>query len=257
MPTCREGHNSATADYCDECGAPIGAGGSPDGAALSPASSPAPVSGVSPNAGSAVGSGSGSVDEPCPICGTPRSGRFCEEDGYDFVLRPPVPAAAPPAPAVAAAEGRQAAGTPPSPVPGSPAGMVAVVEADRAYYDVVMAQHGPDAASITFPAVYPKRRVPLAGGQVLIGRHSTSRGLDPQIDLTGPPEDPGVSHLHAVLQQTPDGGWTITDPGSTNGTTLNDDPTPIEVDIAVPVRPGDRIHVGAWTTITLEPAGAR
>jgi len=132
------------------------------------------------------------------------------------------------------------------------AGLAAVVTADRRYYETVMAQHGPDAASITFPAVYPPRRIPLAGPQMAIGRHSMSRGLNPEIDLSGSPEDPGVSHLHAVLQSHPDGGWTITDPGSTNGTTINDDPRPLEVGVPIPVRPGDHIHVGAWTTIIIE-----
>jgi pSer/pThr/pTyr-binding forkhead associated (FHA) protein len=128
------------------------------------------------------------------------------------------------------------------------------VTADRAYYETIIAQKGPDADTINFPAVYPERRIQLTGNQIVIGRHSTSRGLNPQIDLSGPPEDPGVSHLHAVLQSTPD-GWTITDPGSTNGTTINDDTRTIEVDVAVPIRSGDRIHVGAWTTVTLTQPG--
>jgi hypothetical protein len=57
--------------------------------------------------------------------------------------------------------------------------------------------------------------------------------------------------LHAVLLAQPDGGWALVDPGSTNGTTVNDDPAPIKTDIPVPLNDGDRIHVGAWTTITV------
>src|SRR5262249_42902270 len=102
-----------------------------------------------------------------------------------------------------------------------------------------------------FPAYCPDRQFDLSGEQVRIGRMSRSRGLLPEIDLTGPPQDPGVSHLHAVLLAQGDGGWAIVDPGSTNGTTINDDLDPIANDIAVPVKDGDRIHVGAWTTITL------
>jgi hypothetical protein len=59
-----------------------------------------------------------------------------------------------------------------------------------------------------------------------------------------------------VLLAQPGGGWAVVDPGSTNGTTLNDDPEPIGNDVAVPVGDGDRIHVGAWTTIIVRaPVG--
>jgi FHA domain len=284
MPICPKGHNSATDDYCDECGAPIGGPGESGIAGAFGASGTAGASGES-----------AAADQVCPVCGSPRIGRFCEEDGYDFVLRPPISpapaapvaaapgsavsvAAGPPSAASAAAEPASVAAAPADAEPAtsgqpetetsartrgrlaSPAAShepfitkpwVAVVTADRDYFETVIAQSGPDAASITFPAVCPERRIQLTGGEVLIGRHSASRGLNPHIDLSGPPEDPGVSRLHAVLQSTTDGGWTITDPGSTNGVTINDDTQPIEVGVPVQLRPGDRIHVGAWTTLTL------
>jgi pSer/pThr/pTyr-binding forkhead associated (FHA) protein len=127
---------------------------------------------------------------------------------------------------------------------------------DRAYFHEVQAQEGPDAAAIPFPAYCPERRFSLTGEQIRIGRLSRTRGVVPEIDLTGPPADPGVSHLHAVLLAQPGGGWAVVDPGSTNGTTLNDDPEPIGNDVAVPVGDGERIHIGAWTTITVHaPAG--
>lgn len=151
----------------------------------------------------------------CPACGEGNTGRFCESCGYDLTT--------------------------------ARTGWTAAVTADRVYFDTV---NSPDE-EITFPETYPERIVPLGPGEVRIGRRSRSRGLVPEIDLTGPPEDPGVSHLHAVLRTAPDGGWTLTDPGSTNGTTLNDDPAVLRTGTAVPVRDGDRIHVGAWTTITL------
>jgi hypothetical protein len=136
------------------------------------------------------------------------------------------------------------------------AGWAAVVSADRAYYDVVRSQDGPDAAEIAFPAYCPDRHFELAGPQMRIGRRSRSRGLEPEIDLTGPPADPGISHLHAVLLSQPDGGWAVVDPGSTNGTTVNDDPEPVKTDVPIPIRDGDRIHVGAWTTITVRGPAA-
>jgi pSer/pThr/pTyr-binding forkhead associated (FHA) protein len=54
-----------------------------------------------------------------------------------------------------------------------------------------------------------------------------------------------------MLLRQDDGSYVLVDPGSTNGTTLNDDLTPIAVNVPVPVADGDRIHVGAWTTLTL------
>jgi pSer/pThr/pTyr-binding forkhead associated (FHA) protein len=82
-----------------------------------------------------------------------------------------------------------------------------------------------------------------------IGRRSPSRGLEPEIDLTGPPTDPGISRLHAVLIATPDGGWAVLDPGSANGTQLNG--TDLPTGLRAPLHDGDRINLGAWTTITV------
>ncbi|WP_225993264.1 FHA domain-containing protein [Actinomadura rudentiformis] len=126
-----------------------------------------------------------------------------------------------------------------------------LVAADREYYETMMALGGPEAAALTFPPYCPERWVPLIGERVRIGRRSTSRAIFPEIDLSAPPEDPGVSHLHAVLLAQPDGTWVLVDPGSTNGTTVNGATDPIAVNVPVPVGAGDRIHVGAWTTITL------
>jgi hypothetical protein len=136
-------------------------------------------------------------------------------------------------------------------VPAAPAGAAwtAVVSADRAYYDSVLAASGPDAAGIEFPAYCPQRRFPLDRAEIQIGRHSASRGIFPQIDLSVAPVDPGISRLHAVLLRAADGSWTIVDPGSENGTLLNG--AELARGQAVPVRDGDRIHLGAWTELRL------
>jgi pSer/pThr/pTyr-binding forkhead associated (FHA) protein len=85
-----------------------------------------------------------------------------------------------------------------------------------------------------------------------IGRRRGQSGEPtPEIDLTGVPQDPGISRLHAVLERRPDGGYAIRDLGSTNGTTLNDDPVPLGQETAVQLADGDRIRLGAWTTITV------
>jgi pSer/pThr/pTyr-binding forkhead associated (FHA) protein len=123
------------------------------------------------------------------------------------------------------------------------------VTASRTYFETVIANEGPDAGAIQFPAYISARQFRLAGREMRIGRRSVSRGLEPEIDLTGPPADPGVSHLHAVLVAEPDGGWAILDPGSANGTQVND--AEIPSDVRVPLHDGDRICLGAWTMLTI------
>ena len=97
------------------------------------------------------------------------------------------------------------------------------------------------SSTLAFPPYSPERTLPLAGERVRIGRQSSV-----ELEL----DDPGVSHLHAVLLAR-EGGWLLVDPGSTNGTTLNGSDDELPVNIEVPVTDGDRIHVGAWTTIVL------
>jgi hypothetical protein len=128
-----------------------------------------------------------------------------------------------------------------------------VVTADRAYYDRMRQAADPEAQAVPFPAFCPERRFTLDGASVLVGRRSRSRGVEPGIDLTGPPEDSGVSHTHALLLAGP-AGWSIVDLDSANGTYLNDSTDPLAPNEPVALRPGDRIHVGAWTTLTLQSA---
>jgi pSer/pThr/pTyr-binding forkhead associated (FHA) protein len=123
-----------------------------------------------------------------------------------------------------------------------------VAVADRDYYDRMRAASD-SGAEIGFPAYCPERRFRLSGTEVRIGRRSVSRGLEPEIDLTGPPADPGVSRLHAVLLAGPDGTWSVLDPGSANGTLVNGGEIPR--DKAVPLADGDRIHLGVWTAIAI------
>ena len=135
----------------------------------------------------------------------------------------------------------------------APVTWTAVVSADRAYHESVQAASGPDAASVPFPGYYAERRFRLSGSQMRIGRRSVSRGIDPEIDLSVAPADPGVSRLHAVLLKAPDGTWSIIDPGSANGTAVNGSEIPPGQ--AVPLRDGDRIHLGAWTELRVVRGG--
>jgi serine/threonine protein kinase len=133
--------------------------------------------------------------------------------------------------------------------PPAPAAWTAVVTVDRTYYDHIQAVNDSDTASISFPGDIPERRIPLSGAEVRIGRRSVSRGIEPEIDLSVPSRDPGVSRLHAKLVPAPDGSWTVVDLGTDNGITVNGRDVPSGD--SVPLRPGDRIHLGAWTRITI------
>lgn len=94
--------------------------------------------------------------------------------------------------------------------------------------------------------------VPLAGIRILIGRTSTSRGIFPAIDVRALTDDPAVSSRHAMLERAPDGSWTLTDLGSTNGTFLTAQADPaIDAGIALPITPGTSVYLGAWTCIEL------
>lgn len=131
----------------------------------------------------------------------------------------------------------------------------AVIAADRQYFTDMMARSGPEAAGLFFPPYCPERRIPLTGrGQLRIGRRSQHRGTVPEIDLSVAPEDPGASHQHALLAEQPDGSWVLVDQDSTNGTTVNGGAEPISPHTAIPLGDGDRVHIGAWTTITLHRA---
>jgi serine/threonine protein kinase len=155
----------------------------------------------------------------------------------------PVPVATP-SPVPEAASSPEA-----SAPPAATATWTAVVTADRSYYDSVQADGTPDAASISFPDRYPARRIRLSGTEARIGRRSTSRRIEPEIDLRGPPTDPGVSRLHAKLIAGPDGSWSVVDLGSTSGTLVNG--SEIAPGEAMRLREGDYINLGAWTMITM------
>jgi pSer/pThr/pTyr-binding forkhead associated (FHA) protein len=147
-----------------------------------------------------------------------------------------------------ASSGSSAAPTAPMPK-FTPITWSAVVTTDRAYYDRIQAEKGLSGSDLPFPARMTERRFALSGKQMRIGRRSTARGTEPEIDLSEPPVDPGISRLHALLLPAPGGFWAVLDPGSANGTLLNGREIP-PGDL-IPLRDGDRINLGAWTAITI------
>ena len=257
MATCPAGHSSASDDFCDVCGVLIGAAPS-----LDPAGAAAAGAGTGGLDGwtGAGPAGSGGTRapavpaEPCPHCGVDRTGQFCESCGYDFTAPAPAPAPGPapapaPPPPSPLAPDTVWPSAPPPPPSAAVAQWAAVVTADRGYYDAVQAAGGPDAGAIAFPAYVPQRRFPLGGTEVRIGRRSASSGISPEIDLSVPPADPGISRLHAVLLRAADGTWSVIDPGSANGTVVNGSEIPAGQ--AVPLQDGDRVNLGAWTELRL------
>lgn len=257
--TCPQGHTSASDDYCDVCGAPLGATGGP---------APGGAGGAGgAGAGAATGGGGSALDLDTPALDTPaaaEAGRtcpncsttalpgalFCEVCGYDFTtgqLPRPLPgdpaagpAGTPPSP------GAEPAGT--TPAQEGPVRWVAEVWVDPDWHAVQ--EVGEPCPSPGMPAV-----IPLRGTAQLIGRRSVSRHIHPQIDCGA---DTGVSRRHAQL--TTDGQrWWVEDLQSANGTyvgttgaALPDDPVTPNQRAELP--DGARVYVGAWTRIVVREA---
>jgi hypothetical protein len=136
-----------------------------------------------------------------------------------------------------------------APLTGTAMTWTVVATCDRAYFDTVVAGRAPDAEPIAFPGQLPAQEFALTGPRLRIGRRSASRGLRPEIDLSGPAADPGISHMHAVLVAQDDGTWSVLDSGSANGTQVNG--REIAAGDMTRLHDGDVICLGAWTRLTV------
>jgi DNA-binding SARP family transcriptional activator len=216
--TCIHGHRADDPSPCPSCGA-----GADDGHEAPPTGSSETLQ----HSGGVTQDGEAAVDEGplaarCPNCGSlTDTSSACSQCGYLFAVSDSVPLWE---------EQR----------------WDVVVRPDRAYYDLV------DPEGIDFPDSVYSRRIPLLGDYLRIGRRSASKGIVPEIDLSGPLEDLGVSHRHAVLMRQPSGEWALVDEGSTNGTFLDSDHDPIPLNQPVPLADGSQVHLGAWTSLTVE-----
>jgi hypothetical protein len=223
--TCPDGHPSEADDYCDTCGAPMAPAGT-----RTPSSEPL----IRPPASAGAGPSTG---ETCAQCGnTSAAGdRFCEVCGFDLVTGD-VPAARhhadaqQPGSATVEAEPRLA--------------WRIFVDADRGYYERVR------PPGITFPDSCPQRVFDLTGDVMVVGRGDEDH-TRPEIDLSGAPEDRGISRRQARLEPNPNGSYSAVDLDSTNGTLVNDDPRPIPPGHKIVLRDGDRLYIGAWTRIAV------
>jgi FHA domain len=264
MSTCPNGHESASSDYCDTCGAPIrqtpGTAG-PSGSGLAPAPSgdaPGAAGTAIPDTSTAPGS---SATQPCPSCAMANTtdALFCEACGYDFTTgtmpRPATPTNPLDLGAAAGATGPDA-GTPvapsvaPSVAPPVTVEWVAEVWVDPDWY--ADQESDEPCPSPGLPVV-----VPLRTKSLLIGRRSRSRNIHPEIDCSS---DVGVSRRQAQL--TTDGQrWWVEDLQSSNGTYVGAASEPLPTD-ALPagqrreLAPDDRIYLGAWTCIVVRRATA-
>ncbi|WP_347354009.1 FHA domain-containing protein [Intrasporangium sp.] len=271
---CPNGHTSQAEDYCDTCGSPIDAAArTPAGAAAAGSGAPGPA--APPTAGEAAttvgdpGSGPGvsgipaggsSLDldpagtapagpppaEPvgleCPNCHTANSegALFCEACGYDFTTGAMPRGSAAEAAATALSEaGREQ---------GEPFEWVAEVWVDPDWYATQQAED--PCPSPGLPTI-----IPLRHRSLLLGRVSSSRNTNPEIDLS---TDPGVSRRHAQL--TTDGSrWFVEDLDSSNGTFVGPASGPLP-DQPISVGPkrelddDDRLYVGAWTRVVVRRA---
>jgi len=201
--TCPAGHESSTEDYCDTCGAPIGAATPPAEPTLAP-----------PEAAPAATS--------CPGCGEPVVGRFCESCGYDVE-----------------------SGTPAAPPP-----VTLVLGTDRAHWERMVGSGEP-----AFPLVGPTLNFELTGDRAVLGRIRTGAPVDVDLALTGTAADPAVSHNQCVFERDGD-VWTVNDAGSSNGTWINDATEPLAPGAVHRLAEGDRILIGAWTSLTVHIGGA-
>lgn len=250
MSTCPNGHDTQADDYCDTCGATMGA--APTAPAPSTDSRPAESAEPTPPE-SAAG--------PCPNCAVENAAGalFCEACGYDYTTgsmprhEAPSPFVLPGDEPVSAADPADPSGVPAPAVetsiaPPLEAEWVAELWIDPDWY---AEQESPDP----LPSAGPPDIVALRNTSLLVGRESQSRDIHPDIDCG---TDNGVSRRHAQL--TTDGTrWWVEDLGSSNGTfvgeSVGDLPeTPIDVGVKQEVGTDHRIYLGSWTRLVIRPA---
>jgi hypothetical protein len=149
----------------------------------------------------------------CPVCAVVRRDpdAFCENCGHDFFA--------------------------------PTARWTLEARADRDYYERLR----PDG--IEFPTGAPTSWFALDGDEIVIGRAAGS--FTPDIDLADALGDPGVSRRQLLFVRDATGGYAALDPGSTNGTFVNEGTEPIAQNQPVSLTDGARVHVGAWTTIVV------
>jgi hypothetical protein len=161
--------------------------------------------------------------QTCPDCAVPRHPEdtvFCENCGYNFT------------------SGEHGE-------PKAPPSVLAEWEVTITVDPALKTPESPEP-----PADFQQSSILLLGESYLIGRRSEKRGILPEIPLDA---DDAVSHRHALLTRSADGGLSVRDVGSSNGTRLNGaDLAPLT---ETPLKDGDSLIVGHWTRLTIRRAG--
>ncbi|WP_256795795.1 FHA domain-containing protein [Terrabacter sp. Ter38] len=281
---CPNGHTSEAEDYCDTCGSPIdvsaqpAAGGGVGAGTADPTGAPSEAASGAGTSGSSL-----DLDPPaaaahaapapadpaapaglvCPNCQTenPDGALFCEACGYDFTTgaMPRDPSAGPGDLADTEPDGEAVATAAAGPA-GVPAVGAAAEQATTSFEWLAEVWVDPDwyqtqEAEDPCPSPGLPTIMPLRHRSVLLGRVSTSKNTNPEIDLSS---DPGVSRRHAQL--TTDGSrWFVEDLGSSNGTFVGpaSGPLPrraIAVGPKTELGDDDRLYVGAWTRVVVRRA---
>jgi len=173
--TCPEGHDSATADYCDQCGA-----------AIAPPARMQPTEVLPAMTAVVAASTAAAEPETCPACAAPRasSDLFCEACGHDF--NGPVPGTT--------QGGEDAAG---------PGHWRAVITADREQFELV----APDG--LEFPESFEAVTLELNGDEVSIGR-ADAKG-DPAVSRLHAILVRRSDGSYAIVDQGSTNGTTIND----------------------------------------------
>lgn len=244
---CPNGHQSASTDYCDVCGAPIGGQLDVGGLDLGPSGAAG-----APDAGATTTMPAAAGPQTCPNCQTVNSSAalFCEACGYDFTtgamprrVAPLAPEGAPDAGATGAPGAAGGSLAPPVPLE-----WVVEVWVDPDWYSEQESTE--PCPSPGLPSI-----VPLRSRSVLVGRTSRSRNIHPDVACEA---DIAVSRRHAQL--TTDGTrWWVEDLRSSNGTFVGPASGPLPIDPIVPgqrreLAEDDRVYVGAWTRLVVRRA---
>lgn len=264
--TCPDGHVSQSEDYCDICGIAMTA----DSAAAPETDATAPD--LAPVRG---------TTQECPNCsaGNPADALFCEACGYDYTTgtmpRPVEPLLVLPDPgeprpsesdapgsdaagSVAAESDAAGSGAEPVAEPGDAPGRSPAPALDEPWVAEVWIDpdwYHDQGSADPMPSPGLPTVVALRHTSSLIGRASRSRGIAPDVDVSG---DPGVSRRHAQL--TTDGSrWFIEDLGSANGTyvgaaTAELPSGPVTGGQKREIAAGEQVYVGAWTRIVIRKA---
>jgi hypothetical protein len=284
--TCPDGHRSESEDYCDVCGLALDG----DAAAGTPEpSEPSEQEPTAPDLPPVRTSG-----QECPNCAAtnPPDALFCEACGYDYttgtmprplesMLTLPEDSGSQAALAGQAGEAPDTSGEATEPeAPAAveaPEGPAEAAEVPGQGDPSAAAAHGSTAAVLEAPWVaevwidpdwyqdqgsadpMPSPGLPtvvlLRHASSLIGRSSRSRGIAPEVDISG---DPGVSRRHAQL--TTDGSrWFVEDLGSANGTYVGAaaggmPESPVPTGQRRELAAGEQVYLGAWSRLVIREA---